>query len=190
MRAPAEAPRYAVEVDARRRLGWDDVGEIVRNADVDAYRIPPVDGRPRYRLVGTLPQLRDALLDWVTPPDDEDDYSNDALDLLAAAVPVDRTFGARGAGDGVTAYGLLGLLTRYGGQLLADGAEVAVWVRYAGHLHEVVGVTMGRTSTEGSPPNADVPYRPDRPVLLLDLGAPHALVDAALDSDREEGRLR
>lgn len=182
MRA-AEPVRFAVEVDvlARRRLSRMDVDDLVGRAGVDAYRLPATrSGKPRYRLVGALPALRHALLDWSS--DERIDHAW-AMEKLAEAAPVPSL--GDGVADwvergGMTAHGVNGALTCLEGGLLDNVSEVPLWVRYAGQLHEVRRVVEEHVGAEGSPPGAAVPYRARQRVVVLDLDPPHALDEVAL----------
>lgn len=180
----AAEPRFAVEVDvlAHRRMGWVDVGDLAQETGVVAYRIPSLEPkRPRYRLVGALGDLRNALLRWSS-----DDHHADhawALEKLVEVVPVASPDDAESAWierGGMTARGMNNALTCLEGDLLEDGAEVLLWVRYAGHLHEVRRVAQERVGADGSPPGAAVPYRARQRVVVLDLDPPHALSEVAL----------
>lgn len=179
MRASDPPARYAVEVDVlvHRRLDWADVGALAHAADVDVYRIPPGSlGRPRYRLVGTLPSLRTALLAW-SGEDDEPDYYG-ALEQLIAAVPISDVPALPVPPLAESAASLRSKLT--GMPLVGCDGDVPLWVRYAGHLHEVHRVVEEAVGVEGSPPGAAVPYRARQRVVVLDLDPPHALAEVAL----------
>jgi hypothetical protein len=182
----ADQVRYAVEVDVRphRRLGWVEVGELVQIAGVDAYRLPPVDrDRPRYRLVGALSGLRAALLDWSSS--DRDPDLRWVMDRLVEAVPVPSSgddLGVWTQDTGLTAHEVHYELTRLEEGLLEAGSEIPLWVRCAGHLHEVRRLVQEHVGAEGSPPGAAVPYRARQRVVVLDLDSPHALAEIALVS--------
>lgn len=180
MRAPNSPARYAVEVDVRpyRPLGWTDVGALAHEAGVDAYRIPHSgSGQPRYRLVGTLPALRMALLAWSYRDNNSEDHSW-VLEKLVEAVPVSDVPAFPVPPLAESAASLRSRLTAM--TLVGGDGDVPLWVRHAGHLHEVCRVVEEHVGAEGSPPGAAVPYRARQRVVVLDLDAPHALAEVAL----------
>jgi hypothetical protein len=181
VRAPDAPARYVVEVDVLRYapLGAAEVDELVAAVGVRAYRVPSTDrsGQPRYLLVGTLPGLRAALLAWSVTDEDGDHHW--ALETLAEAVPVPSPGDPRPARIAETAATLRSRLTAM--KLVSTvGDDVPLWVLYAGHVHEVRRVTEASVGVRESPPGAAVPYRAGERVVVLELDAPHALVDEAL----------